>query len=691
MKKALLLFLIVSAAVSASAQKVPVKLLITKNTGQSDWQILDDQNVSVLSGTDSQGTDTLEYNLNSNKYYFLRISVTSISRPDTNLYTLFINDEPILLIRSDIGTGDHLFPFFTGTKALNAKITGGTTALISDFPWQVYFISGDFRCGGSIINGNWVVTAAHCTKNSTGGSISASDMFVKVGANNPSNTGEGKTYAVSSAIVHEAYDDGTLLNDIALLKLKDTISFSNATPINLVTPADVSAGAITPGILSWVTGWGLTSVSPKVVPSALQKVQLPIISNAQAYSVWGSSITATDLMAGYLNGNKDACNGDSGGPLVVSVSGEYRLAGIVSWGSSQCNTYGAYTRVSDFNGWILKNTGFLPKGDSIVCKGATTGIYSINPIPGASSYQWLLSPSAAGSITGNGRTASVTWNPDFTGKVTIIVRATVNGKIEDWFRLSVRLADHTTMLRQSTDTIICAGKPVTLTVKASGYNLMYKWLKNGQVVQNEAFPDLTFSSSTINDSGSYQCQITGACGSATSSLINLIVYPVTKITYISPDIEASFGSDVTLQVTAEGHDLAYEWQKDGSTISNSNVSTYVVSNTTAKNTGIYRTKVSGTCGVQTSDSIYVYIKRRDFTSDPEIFLWPSVTSSEFSVALNNDLDYSIQIFSTTGRKMRELPDCRYLTRVNISTLPKGVYIVKIYNSSLQKSIKVIKD
>ena len=67
--------------------------------------------------------------------------------------------------------------------------------------------------------------------------------------------------------------------------------------------------------------------------------------------------TPDDLMAGYQNGNKDACNGDSGGPLVVPVFGEYKVAGIVSWGSTQCSTYGAYTRVSDFLQWIRSKTG----------------------------------------------------------------------------------------------------------------------------------------------------------------------------------------------------------------------------------------------------------------------------------------------------------------------------------------------
>jgi hypothetical protein len=211
------------------------------------------------------------------------------------------------------------------------------------------------------------------------------------------------------------------------------------------------------------------------------------------------------------------------------------------------------------------------------------------------------------------------------------------------------------------------------------------------VVQNEAFPGLTISSSTINDSGNYQCQVTGACGSALSSVIKLTVYPVTKITSVSPDIEAPFGSQVTLQVNAEGHDLVYEWQKNGSPLSNSNASVLVLSGTNANNIGIYRSKVTGTCGVETSDSIYVYVKRADFTSDPEVFLWPSITSSEFSVALSKDSEYSIRIYSTTGREIRELLRCRYQTNVNISTLPKGIYIVEVFNSGFRKSIKVIKE
>jgi len=697
MKRFLFISLLYLISISVVAQKVTIQVLQTGKSGLTAWQIIDDQNIIIFSGTESLPNDTVTFNLEANKRFFLKISVAEKFKPDTSLCVLRLNGEPILFIKSEIGKGDHLFPFFTGVKSINAKITGGANAVISDFPWQVYYISGNFRCGGSIIGANWVVTAAHCTKNSTGGAILASDMFVKVGANNPSNTLEGKTYAVSEAIVNEGYDSQTLLNDIALLRLSDTINFANAKPIKLVTTDDAAQGAIDPGVMSWVTGWGYTHVNPNVLPSVLQKVQLPIVSNSQASTVWGT-IPATDLMAGYLNGNKDACNGDSGGPLVVPVLGEYKLAGLVSWGSSSCNTYGAYTNVSDMESWIRTKTGIArdfkppsPSGDSIICQGTESSQYSVQAITGATSYEWNILPASAGVFTGNSENASLLWNLAYTGSVTITLRVTINGKVSDWSGLNATVILNTKLLSQSDDTIICAGQPVTLSVNAQGYNLNYKWTKNSQTVQTGSSSNLIFSASTIDESGDYKCEISGSCGTILSNNMKLTVYPVTNITNLSSNVEVPFGNDVTLEVDADGHDLVYQWQKDGIPLDNSNTSRLLIPDLNATNIGIYRTTVSGTCGIELSDSIYVYVKKANFSAEPEVFLWPSIAINEFTVALSTDAFYNIQIFSTMGKKILELTNSRYQTIINISTLAKGVYIVKVYNKDFRRSVKVIKE
>jgi hypothetical protein len=697
MKSFLFIFLLYLISFSVLSQKVTIKVSKTKNSGLATWQIIDDQNTTVFSGIEDLQDDTVTFSLNANKRYFLKISVSENNNPGTSICTLDLDGEPLLFIKSDIGKGDHLFPFFTGIKSINAKIAGGTDAVISDFPWQVYYISGNYRCGGSIISKNWVVTAAHCTKNSTGGATPASQMFIRVGLNDPSNDNEGKTYSVSEAIVNEGYDSQTLLNDIALLRLTDTINFANATPIKLVTTVDASKGAIDPGVMSWVTGWGLTHVNPEVFPTSLQKVQLPIISDEQASTVWGT-IPTTDLMAGYLNGNKDACNGDSGGPLVVPVFGEYKLAGIVSWGSPNCNTYGAYTSVSDMESWIRSKTGIVrnymppsPVGDSLICQGTESSQYSIQPVAGATAYEWNLLPANAGVITGNSENASVLWNIGYSGSVNVILRVTINNMVSDWSGLNVNIFLNTKILSQLHDTTICAGQPVTFNINAEGHNLNYKWSRNGQIVQSGSSAVLSILAATTDDSGDYKCEVSGSCGVVVSNIIKLTVYPLTKITFISPNVEVPFGNSVTLEVNADGHDLMYQWQKDGKVIDNSNTSQFILPELNATDIGLYRTTVTGTCGVETSDSIYVYVKKANPSSDPEVFLWPSITSEDFTVALSTDALYNIQIFSSMGKKIRELKNCRYQTSINISTVAKGVYIVEVDNNDFRRTVKVIKE
>lgn len=694
MKRFLFISLLYLITVSALAQKVIMQVLQTRNSGLTAWQIIDDQNTTVFPGNNYIQNDSITFNLEPNRHYFLKIDVVEIINPNTSLYSLILNGELIIYIKSDIGNGDHLFPFFTGIRSISGKITGGTNAVISDFPWQVYYIAGGYQCGGSIINGNWIVTAAHCTRTKTGTPILASDMFVKVGANNPDNDLDGKIYSVSQVIVNEGYNSSTELNDIALLRLKDTINYLNATPINLISAADVNAGAIVPGVMSWVTGWGLTNVNPEVFPTLLQKVQLPIVSTAVAATVWNTrsfTIPSTDLMAGYLNGNKDACSGDSGGPLVVPVSGEYKLAGIVSWGSPNCNTYGAYTRVSDFEKWILKNTRLAPVGDSIVCHGVQSSQYSMAAIPGAGSYTWRLLPAGAGVITGSGRNVSVHWNSAFTGKVTLVLSANINNKISDWHRLYIEVAPVTKLLSQSMDTTICAGQPVTLNVGAEGYNLIYRWTKNGQVVQSGSSAKYSITRATINDSGEYSYEVSGSCGSILTGVIKLTVYTVTKISFISPDVEVPFGNNVSLEVNADGHDLTYQWQKDGKGLDNSNSSILVLQNVNATAIGIYKVGVTGTCGFEISDKVYVYVKNSNNSSGPEVFVWPTITSDEFTVALSNDSLYNVQIFNSSGQKIRELTNCIYQTKINISNIAAGVYIIEVYNSRLRKSIRLIKE
>jgi secreted trypsin-like serine protease len=696
MKKILFLSIIYLIPFSVMSQKVTIQVIKVENAAVSDWKILDEQYRILYSGNEYQYNDSVSFSLEGNKHYIMSITINEIYNHDTSLYSLRLNGEPIILIPSNTEPGDHFYPFFTGIKAEEVKITGGTGTTISSFPWQVYYESGDYTCGGSIISENWIITAAHCTQNDDGSAIAASDMSVTVGANNPRNTLEGTKYKISEVIVHKDYNNNTLENDIALLKLAEPLNFENAKPIKILLSEDVADGASDPGVMSWVTGWGLTGVHPSTYPTTLQKVQLPIITNAQAASVW-NSIPATDIMAGYLSGNKDACSGDSGGPLVVPVSDEYKLAGLVSWGSSNCNTYGGYTRVSLFETWIRSKTGIekeyipaSPVGDTILCQGVDANQYSVAKVPGASVYEWKLLPAIAGSIYVNSEIATVIWDTSYTGSVTVKLRVTINNKVSEWSKLNINIFKNTKLLSQSGDSVICARQPINLKVEAEGYSLNYKWYHNGNLTQSGSSGELNITNALTDASGKYFCEITGVCGIKKSGNINLTVHPLTSISYISPVTEIPFGDDITLEIRAEGYDLFYQWQRDDVLLENNNSPQLVLQDVNANNTGLYRTNVTGACGIKLSEGTYLYVKKENYSGEPEVFLWPTIAHDEFKVALSNDQYYNICLFSTSGRLLSEQFNCRYQTTINVNKIPEGFYIVTVYNNNFRKSLKVIK-
>jgi len=694
-KHILLTALLISFSLSGLSQKAEILVVRPEKSGITEWQILDGQYRLVISGSDFAGQDSVFFGLEADRRYLLQVYVPDTCKQDSALLTLHINGEPILSVKPEGEPGDRFLPFFTGVKKELSKIIGGTDASIADFPWQVYYESGDFMCGGSIIAGNWIITAAHCTENEDGSAIPVSEMFIKAGATNPYSITEGKRYQVSEVIIHENYNTSTLANDIALLRLKIPVDVPNARPVKLVTADDAGEGATDPGVISWVTGWGLTDVSPEEFPYVLQKVQLPIVSRLQASTVW-RSIPDNFIMAGYRDAARDACNGDSGGPLVVPVSGEYRLAGITSWGSEDCDTYSAYTEISAFEEWIRTKTGItefappIPAGETIICKGVNFSYYTVSPVTGATEYQWELFPEDAGTIEGSSRTGTVVWDPEYLGSATVKLRVKINSTFSEWSRLSVEVVMNTKILNQPSDRILCAGQTIDLSISAEGHNNKYFWYKDNVLITTLTKGDYSITGSSPVNSGIYKCKIEGSCGTLFTNNIDVTVHPLTRINYISPDITADSGEDITLEVLAEGHELTYQWFRNDEVLDNSVNYSLGLPGANASDIGLYQAIVKGTCGTELSSKTYLYIRKEKNPENPEVFIWPTVTEGILNTALSNDEIYSVRIFGYTGKILMDLKDCRYQTIINMDHYPRGVYIIRVFNRNFRWTQKFIK-
>ena len=235
-----------------------------------------------------------------------------------------------------------------------AQIVGGGNAAVGELPWQVVVFPGPFMCGGTLLDVNWVLTAAHCVFDKNDVLIQPGLVQVVAGEYNlASSDGTEQARGVSQVIAHPAYNAASQDNDLALLHLSAPVTLgpSVGTIARVESPANDSL--VAPGVEAMVSGWGALQEKGDT-SDILQKVSLPLVSNATCNSAYGGSITDNMLCAGLAAGGKDSCQGDSGGPLVVPDGAGWRLAGVVSFGTgcARPNFPGVYTRVSQYAQWI---------------------------------------------------------------------------------------------------------------------------------------------------------------------------------------------------------------------------------------------------------------------------------------------------------------------------------------------------
>ncbi|XP_020765499.2 transmembrane protease serine 11B-like protein [Odocoileus virginianus] len=232
------------------------------------------------------------------------------------------------------------------------RIKGGSTAQEGEWPWQASLKkNGKHYCGASLISDRYLVTAAHCFKNSRDPRNYTVTFGTRV------NLPYMKHY-VQQIFIHENYIKGELHDDIAVILLTEKVLYKN--DVHSVCLPETTQ-IFPPGEGVVVTGWGALSYDG-AYPVLLQKAPVKIIdtNTCNAREGYNGMVQDTMLCAGYIEGNIDACQGDSGGPLVHPNSRNiWYLVGIVSWGA-ECGTInkpGVYTRVTAYRNWIASKTG----------------------------------------------------------------------------------------------------------------------------------------------------------------------------------------------------------------------------------------------------------------------------------------------------------------------------------------------
>lgn len=256
---------------------------------------------------------------------------------------------------------------------IDGRIVEGWDAEVGIAPWQVMLFRKspqELLCGASLISDRWILTAAHCLlyppwdKNFT-----ENDLLVRIGKHSRTRYERNieKISMLEKIYIHPRYNwRENLDRDIALLKLKKPITFSDHIHPVCLPDRQTAASLLQAGYKGRVTGWGnlketwTTSVN-EVQPSVLQVVNVPIVERPVCKASTRIRITDNMFCAGYKpdEGKRgDACEGDSGGPFVMKspFNNRWYQMGIVSWGEGcdRNGKYGFYTHVFRLKKWIQK-------------------------------------------------------------------------------------------------------------------------------------------------------------------------------------------------------------------------------------------------------------------------------------------------------------------------------------------------
>jgi len=244
--------------------------------------------------------------------YVVRAMKPSDDSPPENEYGSAFNNDLVAVCSSKPIVGERLntkyqkevTPFVQQTVSQNethkiVRIVNGVETLPHQYPFMVGVLADEsFFCGGSLIDPNHILTAAHCVDKSE-----RVDLFF--GVFNMSNRAEN-WYArqvrsiqfpdiANSVYIHPSYDSRSGAHDIAIVRVPTVKITKYVQPIFL--PSVYSSSNSFSGWTLKTLGWGATNITEetfKLTP-VLRQASATVITTVECRDDFGGAVTGNNI------------------------------------------------------------------------------------------------------------------------------------------------------------------------------------------------------------------------------------------------------------------------------------------------------------------------------------------------------------------------------------------------------------
>ncbi|XP_065204393.1 serine protease persephone-like isoform X2 [Planococcus citri] len=247
-------------------------------------------------------------------------------------------------------------------------ISGGAAAESREYPHMALIGYGnDFKdvqwaCGGSLISERFILSAAHCGRQSAQG-VPRWALLGDLNLTSTDDKAKPQIYRIVKVYDHPNYKAPSYYNDISLFELNTTVAMSpfvRPACLHTSTASQVNSKAS-------ITGWGAVGHGYRHSDHLL-KATIEVMDDERCRESYNTKsdvrlsqgYDANSMMcAGDYAGVNDTCSGDSGGPMQALIGKMFCMwdvIGVTSFGKICGNSDepepGVYTKVAYYLDWI---------------------------------------------------------------------------------------------------------------------------------------------------------------------------------------------------------------------------------------------------------------------------------------------------------------------------------------------------